>query len=214
MICAQNFAGSCRFPLFVRQVELLARARRNGRLREASRSVMMRQWILPVLLFLASAAQAQTPAPSATPTPTAHIPIWRCELPGGSYEVAIRAVVSVSMHEYVVDGAARVNELNIDTDGNMAVRFYYLEPTAAKSPVGLGQSAIDRATDLAKEAAGRMGADQVWDRVVKNYPTTTHAHTVEYRIGSEEQLKQIFASAQRAFESGRSDTYHAPQPPQ
>ena len=59
-----------------------------------------------------------------------------------------------------------------------------------------------------------MGADQVWNRVVKSYPTTTHAHTVEYRVESEDQLKQIFASAQRAFESGRSDAYHAPEPPQ
>ncbi len=181
---------------------------------------MTRNWLLPVLLLLAAAGQApaQTPTPSATASPTAtpnpRIQIWRCDLPGGTYEVAVRSIVSVSLHEYVVDGAARVNELNIDTDGNMAVRFYYLEPTAAKSPVGLGQSALDRASDLAKEVAGRAGVEQVWERVVKSYPTTTHAHTVEYRVESEEQLKQIFASAQRAFESGRSDAYHPPEPPQ
>lgn len=159
-------------------------------------------------------ALAQTPSPTATASPTPRIQIWRCDLPGGTYEVAVRAIVSVSLHEYVVDGAARVNELNVDTDGNMAVRFYYLEPTAAKSPLGIGQSSIDRATDLAKEAAARVGAEQVWNRVVKSYPTTTHAHTVEYRVESEDQLKEIFASAQRAFESGRADAYHAPEPPQ
>ncbi len=178
----------------------------------------MKRWTLLLFLALAGIAQAQTPTPSATASPTAtpnpRVQIWRCDLPGGTYEVAVRAIVSVSLHEYVVDGAARVNELNIDTDGNMAVRFYYLEPTAAKSPVGLGQSALDRATDLAKEVAGRAGADQVWERVVKSYPTTTHAHTVEYRVESEDQLKQIFASAQRAFESARSDAYRPPEPPQ
>lgn len=176
----------------------------------------MKRWTLLIFLALASIARAQTPTPSATASPTAtpnpRVQIWRCDLPGGTYEVAVRAIVSVSLHEYVVDGAARVNELNLDTDGNMAVRFYYLEPTAAKSPVGLGQSALDRATDLAKEVAGRAGADQVWERVVKSYPATTHAHTVEYRVESEEQLKQIFASAQRAFESGKSGTYLPPAP--
>jgi len=165
-----------------------------------------------VFLALAVTMRAQTPSPteSPSPTPTSRLPIWRCELPGGTYEVALRAIVSVSMHEYVVDGVARVNELNIDTQGNMAARFYYLEPTAAKSPLGVGQSAIDRISDLAKEAGQRVGAEEVWQRVVKSYPTTTHAHTIEYRVESEEQLKQIFTSAQGAFESGKSATFTPP----
>jgi hypothetical protein len=165
-----------------------------------------------VFLALAVTMRAQTPSPteSPSPTPTSRLPIWRCELPGGTYEVALRAIVSVSMHEYVVDGVARVNELNIDTQGNMAARFYYLEPTAAKSPLGVGQSAIDRISDLAKEAGQRVGAEEVWQRVVKSYPTTTHAHTIEYRVESEDQLKQIFTSAQGAFESGKSATFTPP----
>jgi hypothetical protein len=165
-----------------------------------------------IFLAFALAARAQSPSPteSPSPTPTSRLPIWRCELPGGTYEVALRAIVSVSMHEYVVDGAARVNEMNVDTQGNMSVRFYYLEPIAAKSPLGVGQSAIDRVGDLAREAGQRVGAEDVWQRVVKTYPTTTHAHTIEYRVESEDQLKQIFTSAQGAFESGKSATYTPP----
>src|SRR4051794_4088265 len=52
-------------------------------------------------------ANAPTGTPSATPAPT-NIPMWRCNLPGGSYSVALRAIVSVSLHEYMVDGVARV----------------------------------------------------------------------------------------------------------
>ncbi|MBA3962983.1 MAG: hypothetical protein H0X40_13945 [Chthoniobacterales bacterium] len=172
----------------------------------------MRRLLLLLLLTLDVSARGQTPSPSASATPAtvSRTPIWRCDLPGGTYEVALRAIVSVSMHEYVVDGVARVNELNIDTDGNMAVRFYYLEPIAAKSPTGIGQSAIDRASDLAKEIGQRAGADQIWERVVKNYPTTTHAHTIEYRVESDDQLKQVFNSVQQAFESGRSGSYQPP----
>ena len=133
--------------------------------------------------------------------------MWRCELPGGTYEVAIRSIVSVSTHEYVVDGAARVTELNIDTQGNMAVRFYYIEPLTPKSPLGIGQSALDKVSDLTKEAAERTGQDEIWKRVVKNYPTTTHAHTIEYRLDSEDELKKTFTSVQTAFETGRGSTF-------
>ncbi|MEO8045570.1 MAG: hypothetical protein ABI674_11755 [Spartobacteria bacterium] len=162
----------------------------------------MKKFVILSLLVITAAARAQTPSPSSSATPVPRTPYWRCELPGGTYEVAIRAIVSVSSHEYIVDGAARVNEVNVDTQGNMAVRFYFIEPTAAKSPLGVGQSAVDRMSDLAKEAGQRVGADRIWERVVKTYPTTTHAHSVEYRVESEEQLKQIFTSAQSAFESG------------
>jgi hypothetical protein len=170
------------------------------------------KFFLIIFVAFAVATRAQSPSPteSPAPTPTSRLAIWRCELPGGTYEVALRAIVSVSVHEYVVDGVARVNEVNVDTQGNMAARFYYLEPTAAKSPLGVGQSAIDRISDLAREAGQRVGAEEVWQRVVKSYPTTTHAHTIEYRVESEDQLKQIFTSAQGAFESGKSATYTPP----
>ena len=92
----------------------------------------------------------------------------------------------------------------------MAVRFYYLEQIAAKSPLVVGQSAIDRISELAKEAGQRVGANEVWEPVVKSYPTTTHAHTIEYRVDNEDQLKQIFSSAQGAFESGKTTTFKLP----
>jgi len=163
-----------------------------------------------VLLFIllavpGSSILAQT-AP-ASPSPDAPARMWRCELPGGTYEVAIRSIVSVSTHEYVVDGAARVTELNIDTQGNMAVRLYYIEPLPPKSPLGIGQSTLDKVSDLTKEAAARTGQDEIWQRVVKNYPTTTHTHTIEYRLDSEDELKKAFTSVQSAFETGRGSTF-------
>jgi hypothetical protein len=174
----------------------------------------MRRWLLFIFLVRVALVHGQSPPPSlsaeATATPIPRLPYWRCELPGGTYEVSIRAIVSVSSHEYIVDGAARVNEVNVDTQGNMAVRFYYLEPIAAKSPLGVGQSAIDRVSELAKEAGQRVGANDVWERVVKSYPTTTHAHTIEYRVESEDQLKQIFRSVQAAFESGKISSFKLP----
>jgi hypothetical protein len=169
----------------------------------------MSRFFVAILMMGAASVLGQTPtaAPSATGTPPPALPaFWRCDLPGGTYEVAVRAIVSVSSHEYIVDGAARVTEVNVDTQGNMAVRFYCIEPMTPKAPLGVGQSAMDRASELAKEVAGRTGPDATWERVIKSYPTTTHSHTIEYRVSSEEKLKQIMASAQSAFESGRGKT--------
>ena len=156
---------------------------------------------LLLLVALAGAVEAQSTSPSATPD----VPnrFWRCDLPGGIYEVAVRAIISVSTHEYVVDNAARVTEVNVDTQGNMAVRFYFIEPNTPKAPSGIGQSAIDRVTELTKEAGDRLGVSDAWKKVVKSYPTSTHAHTVEYRVDTEDQLKQIFTSVQNCFETGR-----------
>jgi hypothetical protein len=164
---------------------------------------------LAALLWLPVIAAGQSPSPSAAPSASpspSRIPMWRCDLPGGTYEVAVRSIISVSTHEYVVDGVARVTEMNIDTPGNVEVRFYYIEPNAPASPLGIGQATLDRVQELAKEAEGEAspGAQPPWEKVVKNYPTTTHAHTVEYRLDSKDDVQALFNSADQAFRTGQN----------
>jgi hypothetical protein len=91
--------------------------------------------------------------------------------------------------------------MNIDTAGNVEARFYFLEPIVPSSPVGIGQSALDRVQELANEASARLnpGDTPPWEKVVKSYPTTTHAHTVEYRMDSKDDLQTLFNSAEQAF---------------
>ncbi|EDY16842.1 hypothetical protein CfE428DRAFT_5651 [Chthoniobacter flavus Ellin428] len=151
--------------------------------------------------------QNNTPSatPSATPTPT-NIPMWRCNLPGGSYSVALRAIVSVSSHEYLVDGIARVTEVNIDTVGNALARFYYIEPSTPNSPIGLGQATIDKAQQMLQDGAARTGQD-VWQKVVKNYPTTTHAHTIEYRVADKDTLSKLYTSAESSLRLNRNAVF-------
>jgi hypothetical protein len=147
-------------------------------------------------------------SPAATPGPTV-IPMWRCTLPGGTYEVAVRAILAVSSHEYLVDGVARVTEVNIDTSGSMLVRFYYIEPNQPNSPsTALGAATIDKATQLLTQASQATGQD-VWEKVVKSYPTTTHAHTVEYRLTSKDQVTALFTSVETSFRLGKTGTYQA-----
>lgn len=132
---------------------------------------------------------------------------WRCELPGGVFIVSLPTVSLVSLHEYVVDGVARVTELTVGTNTAVVARFYYLEPMVPQSPVGFGQTLIDKAQQKAQEAATRTGTEAVWQKVVKNYPTTTHAHTVEYRLETLDQLKRVQKSLEDAWRANRETQF-------
>jgi hypothetical protein len=170
--------------------------------------------ILPLLITLlaAPALLAQQPAANpaagqATPSPTTAIPMWRATLPGGTYSVALRSIVSVSTHEYVVDGAARVTEVNIDTTGAALARFYFIEPNTISAPAGFGAATVEKAQQLLQEGAQRTGQEDAWRKVVKSYPTTTHTRTVEFRFGSKETLSKLFDSAESAFRLQRNTVF-------
>jgi hypothetical protein len=162
---------------------------------------------LILVLALAASLHAQAPAPPAQPpAPTGdrtNRTLFRASLPGGTYEVSVGAIVAVASHEYIVDGIARVTEVNIDTTGALVARFYYLEPVTPQAPGGIGAATVDKVQSLMKEAAERSGQD-VWKKVVKNYPTTTHARTIEYRVTEKEHLSRIFAGAEEAFRLGKT----------
>ena len=145
-----------------------------------------------------------TPTPTPAPAPNATRSLWRCTLPGGTYQVLVSAILSVSSHEYVVDGAARVTEVNIDTSGQLAVRFYFIEPAATSGPGGIGAATLGKVQGILADAAERSGSDS-WKKVVKSYPVTTHARTVEYRVGSKDSLTKIVASASQSQATGKPD---------
>lgn len=143
-------------------------------------------------------AAAATPTGSVAATQNA---FWRCELPGGTFLVALRNIQSVSTSEYIVDGAARVTEVTIATSSSVEGRFYYLEPVTPSAVGATLQQLQQHVQDLA--ASHVNDADKVWEKVVKNYPTTTHAHTVEYRLTSKENIQQLYGSLEQAWTTGR-----------
>lgn len=64
-----------------------------------------------------------------------------------------------------------------------------------------------RGEQVADRVAGVTGAERVWRGVIKDYPTSTHAHTVEYRIHSLEVLGKLLDSAVASLESGRGERF-------
>ena len=130
--------------------------------------------------------------------------LWDGRLKGGNYIVKANAIVALSKHEYVADAVARVVEVNVSLNSSMAVRFYFLEPVKLEGGVaGAASSALDRARAIAEQAAARISPTLAEPKAVKNYPTSTHAHTIEFLIKDEERLNSLFESLNRSFHTGQ-----------
>jgi len=64
---------------------------------------------------------------------------------------------------------------------------------------------LAKAQELLTTTSDKAGVD-VWRKVVKNYPVTTHAKTAEFRVQSREDLNKIFDAADEAFRFQRPKT--------
>lgn len=176
----------------------------------------MKTLLTALVLILANSAHAQT-APPQNPTgqggqqqeqgdtPTRD-GLWDGRFNGGNYIVRCNSIIALSKHEYVSDGVARVVEVNLTLNSAQVVRFYFLEPVkieTGSSLVNAGTQALERAKGMVEQAAGRASPTLTQPKVVKNYPVSTHAHTVEFVLKEEARLNAMFQSLERGFRTGQ-----------
>lgn len=126
--------------------------------------------------------------------------------------MALANIQAISTHEYTIEPLIRVTEMTIETNGPVVARFYYIETGTPQSPAGIGQSAIDLLKEKSGQAAAAIagvagGGKPPWQRVIKTYPATTHAHTVEYRLDSKEQVQRLFDHASKCWMTGKGDAF-------
>ena len=99
-----------------------------------------------------------------------------------------------------------VDEVTVDALGQALARFYFLTPvTGAVTGNAAGNAAsriVERARDIVDKTADEAGTD-IHNMVIKKFPETTHAHTIEYRVLSAEELSGLYNSVRTAWETGR-----------
>ena len=131
---------------------------------------------------------------------------WQATVQGGHYMVSLERISAISRHKYVLDGAVIVDEVTVDALGQALVRFYFLKPisdAATGNSAGAAASRIiDRGRELVDRTADQAGTE-IHNMVVKKFPDTTHARTVEYRLLSESELGALYGSVRTAWETGR-----------
>lgn len=109
---------------------------------------------------------------------------------GGRFVMPYSRIVSISQHDYLVDGGGRVYELTIDTTGAVVARFYFLESNLENSPFKAGQIINNRLKETEKMIQGKTGESA--RSVIKHYPDTTHAKMVEFNVSNKSHLGTIF----------------------
>lgn len=147
--------------------------------------------------------QAQTTTPDGNEEGIAGF--WEVVTAQGRFVVRLDQIASVTEHEYLIDGALRVYECTVDTNGSQTARFYYLEPVTDSASVTSGSATLERLKGLADKATNKVGMGDVDTIVTKNYPTTTHAKTSEFRFQNRETITQIYDHIHRVWaeEKGR-----------
>jgi hypothetical protein len=167
----------------------------------------MKTIVTALWLLTAGLSFAQTPAP-APAEDDSNPRFWQASFAnGGHYLVKLERISSASRHEYIGNGSARVVEVTIGTDTSLVARFYFLEPVGKDTPVAAGNIVINRAEQAAKDAASRISPTLGKLNVIKDYPTTTHTHTVEYVLQDEATLHSLYGSLMQAIHTGRGRTW-------
>ncbi|MEK7951285.1 hypothetical protein [Luteolibacter soli] len=131
-----------------------------------------------------------------------HKRFWQASLPGGHYMVAIDRIASISMHEYLLDEQLIVHEVVVDTNGRGLARFYHVVTVAENSNSATARELVAKGKELLDKAGQKAGTD-VKDMVQKNYPTTSHAGMVEYRLMDLRDLNALYKSLKNAWETGK-----------
>lgn len=146
-----------------------------------------------------------TDKPGDSPGPNR---FWQATLEGGHYMVALDRISSVSRHKYLLDGAVIVDEVTVDTLGQALARFYFISPVTDAAPGNAVTEIAKRGRELVEKAAERAGTE-VQNMVIKKYPETSHAKSIEYRILTEKELTALYASVRSAWETGRGRQFTA-----
>lgn len=171
---------------------------------------MSKKLLLALTLALAAGSaslSAQTEAAAAKTSDTAQSNrFWQASLGGGHYMVALDRISSISRHKYVLDGAVIVDEVTVDALGQALARFYFISPiTDSAGGTVVAEAAakiVDRGREL-MDRTGNMAGTGIQDMVIKKFPDTTHARTIEFRVMSEQELSGLYGSVKTAWESGK-----------
>lgn len=122
---------------------------------------------------------------------------WKALIGRAIVSVPLSSVEYFGVQAYDVDGVARVRELTITTKSQSMIRIYHMLPLGA-----LAEHTENTLKTLEKIAEGV--ADEELNVPIKMFPSTTHAHMVEYRVSERANIDTLYQHLETAMKD-----YHA-----
>lgn len=117
--------------------------------------------------------------------------------------VPLADVEFIGQQNYIVDGNIEVWEVTASMRSKTFLRFYHITEIAgaAWKRLASGAASVD---EMISGISGQPAMTPSMQsprntKVVKNYPVTTHAQTVEYRVQKREQVEALYLSLRDAF---------------
>lgn len=136
---------------------------------------------------------------------------WTATFGTGQYMVALGHICSVAKQSYILDNNLLIREVTVDTNGSALARFYYIEPVVNGANSSGATFVKERAKEVAEDATNRAGSNTGGMNqdtlVIKQYPTTSHAKTIEYRVASAQELDALYGSVIKAWKLGRGRSF-------
>ncbi len=162
--------------------------------------------------------------------------LFSINFPGEGRDIVLHQnrISSISIHDYVTS-VLRVKEIVLDSMGASTVRIYHARPLTeeelagqfgsaarqaggATNPVAArGEQATTEAARMIAEArqrttGSRGGSLNLADTiVVKDYPATTHARSIEYRISDEAELLALYSALRNHWTSAEDPEADPPE---
>lgn len=133
--------------------------------------------------------------------------IWRVTIGEAVVSVPLRSIEYYGVQIYDTDSQTRVRELTICTESQSLIRIYYIQPLGTTN-----ERLAEKAERLRQIAQG--ATEQEWSYPFKQYPTTTHTHMVEYRVGDKDSISQLFTHLESTMIEYHARDLTAEQRPQ
>lgn len=138
----------------------------------------------------------------ASPIP---LPIWEAPIPEvqGKFTVSLNSICSIAVENYDLQYEKKtypVTECSIETVGGKTARFYFIDEDREQK-----EEEKDSPLKPVKEAANFFlpeSEDEKNDdkfRVVKQYPQSSTASSVEYRLRSKTEVIELYRNLREAW---------------
>lgn len=134
-----------------------------------------------------------------------NVPIlWRCEFDDLSCMVSLSELECVTIQNYVVDGKIEVTETTAVMKTKTFIRFYFIENANMGGLIGERvKEGMDKAETITEKLVQPSLTPTLQNtkssKVIKNYPVTTHAQMIEYRLKDKQSVYRVYRSLDKAL---------------